>query len=779
MNVSSTLHSTVSLLAIDQQVLLEGSGHDITKDFVFDQELLKYEQTPDGSFYDPALPFWFIKYSYQWRFINVGAVIITNAKQEIPCKSNFTEYSMVLSTDPVVTGATYSTSSPVSFPPILTTRSVERKFFETFLFKTLGVETAVDEGNIRGAEFLHENAPDAASSWVITGIAVSDEFGLGLTTSPAVLSTFLLFYIDFNIPSSIKIGEVMQLEFLIVNLFDVGLTAAVKFFNDGQKFEAIRPFVYNWSNVDGGHFQIVELKKRSVYRFRYELRPRVVGFIELKVSAASSTAGDSVTRQLLVLPEGFPTFENHAELVFLDECDTDGKKMNFSCSIPAETLNGTVQVRASVTGDILGPALLNLESLIRLPMGCGEQTMITFVPNILALDYLTSSSSDLLTSKLNETAKAYLDKAYQRMLKYRHADGSFSAFGSSDKSGSTWLTAFVAKYFRQAQKYIEIDDQVIVKALEFVASKQEPNGQFREDGIVFHKSLQSGTGSGVAFSSYIAVVFQENVNRYPQFKQNIQKAISYVYENYDANDVYSSALATHLLYQADDVNKDFLLSQLLLKATRTPKYVYWKNLPPSTIVSSLDIEITAYGLLIVDAIPQLYQDGFKILHWLISQQNSKGGFQSTQDTIVGLEAISKFASKFSSAKNDLTVDLYPDFGPDISTTVNATTSLMTQQFLLEQTVRNLDVSVMGKGFAIVQLSCSYFLNQTIANPGFDLSLTFGNESCDNKLVLNICASFLSNQPFDASNMAIFTIHFPSGFTFDPDTPLSPEIKASL
>ena len=38
---------------------------------------------------------------------------------------------------------------------------------------------------------------------------------------------------------------------------------------------------------------------------------------------------------------------------------------------------------------------------------------------------------------------------YQRELNYRHEDGSFSAFGSSDGAGSTWLTSFVLKVFSQ------------------------------------------------------------------------------------------------------------------------------------------------------------------------------------------------------------------------------------------------------------------------------------------------------------------------------------------
>ena len=38
-----------------------------------------------------------------------------------------------------------------------------------------------------------------------------------------------------------------------------------------------------------------------------------------------------------------------------------------------------------------------------------------------------------------EKAVTNLEVGYQRQLNFKHDDGSFSAFGKKDKSGSTWL----------------------------------------------------------------------------------------------------------------------------------------------------------------------------------------------------------------------------------------------------------------------------------------------------------------------------------------------------
>jgi hypothetical protein len=61
-----------------------------------------------------------------------------------------------------------------------------------------------------------------------------------------------------------------------------------------------------------------------------------------------------------------------------------------------------------------------------------------------------------------------MSAGYQRELTYRRDDNSFSAFGKSDPHGSTWLTAFVVRSFKQAQSHIFVDQAVLDKSLEYL-----------------------------------------------------------------------------------------------------------------------------------------------------------------------------------------------------------------------------------------------------------------------------------------------------------------------
>ncbi|OBS65579.1 hypothetical protein A6R68_05881, partial [Neotoma lepida] len=73
----------------------------------------------------------------------------------------------------------------------------------------------------------------------------------------------------------------------------------------------------------------------------------------------------------------------------------------------------------------------NIQDLLEMPYGCGEQNMALFASNIYVLDYLNETQQ--LTKEIKDEAIDYLKMGYQRQLNYKHQDGTYSTFG--DKSG--------------------------------------------------------------------------------------------------------------------------------------------------------------------------------------------------------------------------------------------------------------------------------------------------------------------------------------------------------
>jgi len=76
------------------------------------------------------------------------------------------------------------------------------------------------------------------------------------------------------------------------------------------------------------------------------------------------------------------------------------------------------------------------DHLINKPSGCGEQTMLGLTPNIYALRYLYVQPNKYQNIKLLiRNAQQNIQFGFQNELNYMHEDGSFSAFGKSDKNG--------------------------------------------------------------------------------------------------------------------------------------------------------------------------------------------------------------------------------------------------------------------------------------------------------------------------------------------------------
>ena len=63
-------------------------------------------------------------------------------------------------------------------------------------------------------------------------------------------------------------------------------------------------------------------------------------------------------------------------------------------------VKGSARAWLAVTGDIMAPALANLDKLVTTPYGCGEQNMISVVPNIYLLEYLQGKG--VLAQKYSE-----------------------------------------------------------------------------------------------------------------------------------------------------------------------------------------------------------------------------------------------------------------------------------------------------------------------------------------------------------------------------------------
>ncbi|XP_077187621.1 C3 and PZP-like alpha-2-macroglobulin domain-containing protein 8 isoform X2 [Paroedura picta] len=179
----------------------------------------------------------------------------------------------------------------------------------------------------------------------------------------------------------------------------------------------------------------------------------------------------------------------------------------FTLGVPHNVIPGSEKATASVIGDVMGPTLNNLDNLLQLPFGCGEQNMIHFAPNVFVLKYLQKTKQ--LSPEVESEATDYLIQGYQRQLTYKRQDGSYSAFGERDSSGSMWLTAFVLKSFAQSHGFIFIDPKELLVAKNWIIQHQKEEGSFPAVGRILNKDIQGGIHGKISLTAYVVAALLE------------------------------------------------------------------------------------------------------------------------------------------------------------------------------------------------------------------------------------------------------------------------------
>ena len=70
-----------------------------------------------------------------------------------------------------------------------------------------------------------------------------------------------------------------------------------------------------------------------------------------------------------------------------------------------------------------------MDTILRMPNGCFEQTSSSTYPNVLALDYMKRTKK--LTPEVHAKAEGFIANGYQRLLTFEVPGGGFSWFGNA------------------------------------------------------------------------------------------------------------------------------------------------------------------------------------------------------------------------------------------------------------------------------------------------------------------------------------------------------------
>ncbi|CAN9510976.1 unnamed protein product [Ophioblennius macclurei] len=785
--------SLCSVRAIDQSVLLLHKEQELTVDSVFAQLPIQKMSGYPSSVQDfepyPCLPFPVpmpeididprqirnkrsviytgptnSKADVYSIFQEFGVKLMTNSdvKRPYDCQLSFYDFVEVEAVDDMVFSAE---AEPVEDRVEKAKKTLRTYFPETWIWELVSVG---DSGSVN----LEKTVPDTITKWAAGAFCVSPAgFGVAPNTG---LTVFQPFFVSLTLPYSVIRGEVFTLKATVFNYLSKCIMVQVTLADSDQ---------YAFRNCDGCLYNICLCAEES-RTFSWIVTPKALGKVDVKVSAEALKTDlmcgnevatlpdvgqvDTVIRNLLVEAEGTPQMVSHNALL----CPADGPvEKKISLLLPELFVAGSARASVSVVGDLMGRAMQNLDKLLAMPYGCGEQNMLLFAPNIFILNYLKSTGQ--LTKPILDKAVRFLESGYQRELTYKHDDGSYSAFGKSDPSGNTWLTAFVMKSFGGATPYIFVDQKHIHKARQWLSSHQRPDGCIRSVGKLFHNEMKGGVSDDVSLTAYITAAFLEldrnTTDPVVQSCLNCLKAAAAA----QMDNVYTTALLSYTFTLAGDEEMRSKLITLLHHKSTVEALVgrHWERAGASKKkLDSLEVEITSYVLLALLSGPIMPDFGLdystSIVRWLTQQQNPYGGFSSTQDTVVALQALAKYGAATYSAEGTTTVTVTSLGGLNKEFSVHQKNRLLYQEEKLSEIPGEYTIRGEGQSCVLAQISGHYNVPPPADFSAFNISVTT-SPNCDAKRPqLKLLVSVRYQGRREETNMAIINIKLLSGYVVD-------------
>ncbi|KAM4618033.1 alpha-2-macroglobulin-like protein 1 [Discoglossus pictus] len=660
---------------------------------------------------------------------------------------------------------------------------VRKNFPETWMWDLIPIEDS-SNGNVHRSAYdsvtkwRDYSAPDTITDWSAVAFCLGSS-GIGISPT-ASLRTFQPFFVQISTPYSVNRGETFTMKASVFNYLPQNITVQVILEKSAELLEQPCEDCLRRTSIQAEESMTFHwnLMAKQIGEVNITLRTEALDTSERsnKELTAVPKQGsiDTIIRPLLVKPEGVLEEKSHSSMLCSKGKDGSDNE-EISLKVPDNMVKDSERAHISVRGDLMGAAMKNLHRLLALPFGCGEQNMVLFAPNIFILKYLEKTHQ--LHEEIKDKATNFLKSGYQRQLTYKRDDGSYSAFGKKDPEGNTWLTAFVLKCFGMAGPYTYINEEDLDHSMLWLTEKQKPDGSFKKVGKLLNNGMKGGIDDEVSLTAYVSIALLEA--GMPKNDHVVQRALSYLRNaSPGVKHMYNQALlAFTFTVSGEEELRQSMLEKLDKQAVRGEGQMHWerKTMPQSSDAGwhhapSAEVEVTSYVLLALVSGSSLEKNELakasEIVNWLSKQQNPYGGFSSTQDTVVALQAMARYAQATFSEQGAVTVTVRGHTGFEQKFHVDERNRLLLQSVPLPGVPGEYTVTAAGSGCVYIQTVLRYNVPPPKSDATFEIRVETEPKKCPKDPVtvfeMHIYTKYTGHR--ETSNMALVEIKMLSGFS---------------
>ena len=479
---------------------------------------------------------------------------------------------------------------------------VRRRFLDTAFWAPF-VVTGPD-----GSAQVEFEMPDNLTTWRATARGLTSDTAAGDATQEVTVTMPLL--VRLALP-----------RFYVAE--DEGTAAAIVHNYTGEEKTVKVALTAKGMEVQGDPEQTIKLAPDGIKRLTWKVT--AVGPDEgvFLVSADGGPgAQDAMEARLPVIPSGVKNVAAYAG-------STDG---NVEQSIPLseDALAGTAELTITLSPSLAGPIFEALDYLTRYPYGCAEQTMDSFLPDVIVARTLEKLGAKRPRPKMLDR---YVNFGLQKLLRYQHDDGGWHWWEFDDSD--PYISAYIVYGLKIADEagYVTARAPMLRGVSYLVGALQEEDFRQAQAYLLWALAYANAWDKDAWDAAIeVAADLEENREKLDVFSRaSLGLAVHYLSRSVKEEDRERiAALAREMAHELDA-----LAIKEGIGAHWTPegqaRYSWLNN----------DVEVTCQVLRLLLAATPDSENIQPAIRWLMSMRRGKS-WRSTKDTAAAVLALTAY-----------------------------------------------------------------------------------------------------------------------------------------
>ena len=403
-----------------------------------------------------------------------------------------------------------------------------------------------------------------------------------------------------------------------------------------------------------------------------------------------------------------------------------------------------------------------MDSQLRMPGGCFEQTSSSTYPNVLALDYMKRTKKT--TPEVSAKAQGYIAAGYQRLVTFEVPGGGFSWFGNAP--ANKILTSYGLMEFGDMSKVHDVDPRVIERTQQWLASQQQPDGSWKPDsGGIAEGAINRFQSNVARITAYVAWALEVTGYKGPA----VDRARQYIESHREKADPYTFAVIANFccgLWQRPGLHRRSHANVTRDAKTQQNDQVYWKSEQTGMYASGASAAVETTGL----AVQALLKWGgepavaAKAMSYIVASKDSAGTWGTTQATIMALRALLLSTERGAgTAKGPVEVLLNGTVAAQLALTPE--NNDLFQQFVFKAPQSNrVEIRFNGEGSLAYQVAGRYFVpwDEKPSNEALSIDVTYDRTRLEQDQIATATAT-VRNHLATTANMVMVDLGIPPGF----------------